>query len=323
MSRPTTLYVPHILSAEDIEAEERFDKIANNLSCYGISVVNNRRPEEIIAYHKTISGVLGDFCSAFGSPNETIYDPHKTEDSSVYISMLIKGHQEITGTRKTDSASVSTGTLIVHQRADYFRYKSDEVKQLYIIPHSQKVKEIFSGKLKGTIISLENHHLASFLKSQMLLLDTHCDDLSPRETALIVDTMHNFALMMLSDVASAQGLISLGKHSVIYNNAVSYIAQHFSEMNLSPDQISHFLRCSRASLDRAFKEKNTSVMNVIKNTRLDAARELLSNNNGLRIEQVSWKCGFVNHALFSRLFREKFNASPKTWRDNFKTSYNG
>ncbi|WP_226945679.1 hypothetical protein [Raoultella ornithinolytica] len=55
MSRPSTLYVPHVLSAADIAPEERYQQIAQNLSCYGIKVVNNRRPADIIANHKTIS----------------------------------------------------------------------------------------------------------------------------------------------------------------------------------------------------------------------------------------------------------------------------
>ncbi|HHT7473024.1 TPA: AraC family transcriptional regulator, partial [Raoultella planticola] len=67
MSRPSTLYVPHVLSAADIAPEERYQRISQNLSCYGIEVVNNRRPAEIVAHHKTISAISGDYCSAMGS----------------------------------------------------------------------------------------------------------------------------------------------------------------------------------------------------------------------------------------------------------------
>jgi len=321
MPRPKALYVPHILSTDDIQPEERYAKISHNLSCYGINVLNNRRPQEIVAHHKTISGVMGDFCSAIGSSNETIYDPQKAKESSLYISLLIKGNQVIQGKDGKTETSMNTGTLIVHQRADYFHYKSDNVKQLYIIPNYSKVKEIFNGKFKDSTISLENHHLADFLKSHMLLLDSRSESLTVKETALIVDNMHNIALTMLSDIAHEQGLLYSGKHQVIFNNAVSFIKQNYSNPDLSPDKISVFLRCSRASLDRAFKEQHTSVMNIIKSVRLEAAKDMLSSQHQLRIEQISWHCGFMNHALFSKLFREKYNTSPKSWRDNFYNSH--
>jgi AraC-like DNA-binding protein len=320
MPRPSALYVPHLLNAKDIEPEERFSQISHNLSCYGIDVVNNRRPEDIIAQHKTISGVMGDYCSAFGSKNDTIFDPHKAKDSMIYISLIVQGNQQIDGRENKNSAQVDPGMLILHERNDYYRYQSTDVKQLYIIPHLEQVKTIFSSKLNQPAISLDNHHLATFLKSHMLLLDYQSAKLNSKETALIVDGLHHMALMMMADVAKEQGMISTGKQNHVFNGAKSYIKQNFGQHELSPDLISKVLRCSRASLDRAFNEQNTSVMLVIKSVRLNAARELLENNRTLRIEQISWLCGFINHSLFSKLFREKYKVSPKNWRDNFKGS---
>lgn len=320
MPRPSALYVPHILSAEDIHPEERFSRISHNLSCYGIDVVNNRRPEDIIAQHTTISGTMGDYCSASGSKNETIFDPHKTKNSLIYISLIIHGNQRIEGKENNSSTPVDQGMLILHERNDYYHYQATDTKQLYIIPHFDQVKTIFDGRLNQPVISLDNHHLATFLKSHMLLLDNQSTKLNSKETALIVDSLHHMALLMMADVAKEQGLISTGKQNHIFNAAKSYIQQNYSLHELSPDLISKVLRCSRASLDRAFNEQGTSVMLMIKGIRLNAARELLEDKKNLRIEQISWLCGFINHSLFSKLFREKYNTSPKTWRDNYKGS---
>lgn len=322
MPRPSALYVPHLLNAEDIQPEERFSKISHNLNCYGVEVVNNRRPEEIVAQHKTISGVMGDYCSAFGSKNETIFDPHKTNDSLIYISLIVQGNQRIDTKENNYTTQVDQGMLILHKRNDYCHYECTDVKQLYIIPNSEQVKAIFDGKLNQPVISLDNHHLATFLKSHMLLLDSQSDYLNTKETSLIVDSLHHMALLMMTDVAKEHGFLSSGKQNHIFDAAKSYIKQNFSQHDLSPDLVSKMLRCSRASLDRAFHEQGTSVMMVIKSIRLNAAREMLENNNHLRIEQISWLCGFISHSLFSKLFREKYNTSPKVWRDNFKNSLN-
>lgn len=317
MSRPTALYVPHVLSTENIAPDARYQKLTQNISCYGLSVVNNRRPEEIIANHKTISGVNGDYCSAMGSRNETIFDPHQVTASSIYISLIVQGNQIIHGYKDSASSPVNQGTLIVHQRSDYYHYQCNDVKQLYVIPRGDKSNQVFSGKLRSPTVSLENHHLANFMKSHMLLLDAQSASLSSKETAIIVDGLHNMALIMLADVAKEKGLFTPGKLSYLFHGAKSFIMQNYHQHNLSPDGLTQSLRCSRASLDRAFNEQKTSVMTLIREVRLEAARAMLENDPHLRIEQISWICGFVSHPLFSKQFREKYRIAPKTWRDNY------
>jgi len=317
MSRPTELYVPHILDAADIPPDERYQQISQNISCYGISVADDRRPEEIIAHHKTISAVNGDFCSTSGSRNITVFDPHKTEQPSFYFSLLLEGSQSVYGKKKSAAARIDPGTLIVHERNDHYTYQSNDVRQLYLLPDINAVKNVFSGKLPGPVLSLEKHHLTTFLQSHMMLLHTHSSALSVKETALLLDGLHNMALLMLADVAKEKGLLSAGNLSHIYNAARSYIEQNYASQLLSPDQISLVLRYSRSSLDRAFKEQKTSVMVTIKEIRLSKARELLENNQRLRIEQIAWQCGFSSAFIFSKNFREKYKIPPKTWRDNF------
>ncbi len=57
-------------------------------------------------------------------------------------------------------------------------------------------------------------------------------------------------------------------------------------------------------------------MAEIKEIRLEAARQLLESDPRLRVELISWRCGFVSHPSFSKSFREKYHATPKAWRDN-------
>lgn len=317
MSRPTELYVPHMLDVADIPAEDRFDQIAQNLQCYGIEVANDRRPEEIVARHQTISGSGGDFCSAFGSRNITVFDPHRTDQSSFYFSLLLEGKQLIRGRKRSASASIPTGMLMVHERNDYYSYESNEVKQLYLIPNIASVRRIFNGALPSPVISMEGHHLVAFLKSHMMLLHSSSALLSAKEIAVVLDGMHNMALLMLADVAKEKGLLSTGSLSHVYNAATSYIAQHYALQILSPDLISQALRYSRSSLDRAFKEQRTTVMATIREERLVRAREMLERERHLRVDQIAWRCGFSSAFLFSKLFREKYRVPPTVWRDNF------
>jgi len=317
MSRPTELYVPHVLDAGDIPAEDRYSQISQNLSCYGIEVADDRRPEAIVAHHTTISALQGDFCSAYGSRNVTVFDPHKAQKPSIYLSLLLEGRQTISGRKKAVSSQIPQGMLMVHERNDYYTYHSSDVKQLYILPDIDAVSRIFNGRLTRPVVSLENHHLMAFFKSHMMLLHQHSAALDVRNTALVLDGLHNMALLMLSDVAKEDGIISSGQHGRLYNAARSYIYQHYALRVLSPNYLSQVLRCSRSSLDRAFKEQGTTIMAVIKRVRLGKAREMIENDPGMKIERIAWLCGFSSAFIFSKNFREAYRVAPTVWRDNF------
>lgn len=317
MSRPTELYVQHLLDVDDIPAENRYLEIAKNLECYGITVADDRRPEEIVARHKTISGINCDFCSATGSRNITTFDPLKSPKPSLYFSVLLEGDQSIRGMKKSAHARVSQGTLNVHQRNDYYTYESNDVNQVYLIPDIEIVNGIFNGRLTNPTVSLENHPLMPFMKSHMLLLHQQGALLNVKQASVILDGLHNMAMLMLTDVAKEKGLISSGALSHIYNAARSWIEQNYHLQALNPDQISTVLCYSRSSLDRAFKEQGTTVMATIKDLRLTKAKALLENHPHLRIDRVAWECGFSNQFIFSKNFREKYHMPPKVWRDNF------
>lgn len=319
MTRPSSLYTRHILEASAIDPEKRFYDIESNLRCYGITVVNNRRPEDIIAYHQTISAAGGDYCSAMGSENETIFDPHLATENPVFISVLMQGEQVISGYDRKLSTRIRPGSLFVHQRADYFHYHAKDVKQLYILPSTKLVTPVFNGRLNHPIVVVDQHPLAGFIKSHMQLLDMASQHLSLRETELIVDGLMNMGLLMLSDIAREAGLRASGKLSCLYNSANSMIMLNFRNHDFDPDRLSVLMKCSRASLDRAFREPHTSVMVTIKECRLTAARHLLETDPRMRIEQISWACGFISHSRFGQLFREKYRVSPKVWRDNYNS----
>ena len=319
MTRPSSLYTQHILEASAIDPEKRFHDIEQNLSCYGIRVINNRRPEDIIAKHKTISATGGDYCSAMGSENQTIFDPHAVTDTSIFSSMLMEGEQIISGRDRSVSARVRPGSLFIHHRADYYHYHARGVKQLYLIPASTNSSRLFNGKINSPVVVADQHPLAGFIKSHMLLLDSGSQYLSHGETETVVDGLMNMGLLLLSDIAREKGLQASGKRAWLFNSASSMIQQHYSLHDLSPDLLSVMMKCSRASLDRAFQEQNTSVMAVIRECRLNAARELLETHPGMRIEIISWQCGFISHSRFGKLFRERYQVTPTIWRDNYHT----
>jgi AraC-like DNA-binding protein len=90
--------------------------------------------------------------------------------------------------------------------------------------------------------------------------------------------------------------------------------QNFS-FNLSLDEFARLCNRSLSSFKRDFQEYyGTSPGKWLKSKRLDRAAILL-NDNSYNISQVAYECGFESISHFSRVFKEKFNTSPQSYRN--------
>lgn len=317
LPRPSQLYQPHTVDANDIEPEQRFDVLSHNLAPYAIEIINNRRPDEIIAIHSTISGAQGDFCSALGSANQTRFDPHQTATRSLFISLLLQGNMELIGNKRTKHTRVVAGTLALYERDKPVHYHCDQVQQLYLLLPYAEARVALGGSLNELAVPLDAHPLAPFLRSQMLLLHTHAMRLTPQAIASVLDGLHSMSLLILADIGKELGYKAVTLKNLLYTSAKHYLEQHYSQRTLTPDVIASALCCSRSSLDRACAEQGTSIMKLIQDVRLNAARDRLESHINERIDTIAYLCGFSNSIVFSKLYKARFAMSPKAWREAF------
>jgi AraC-like DNA-binding protein len=85
--------------------------------------------------------------------------------------------------------------------------------------------------------------------------------------------------------------------------------------NLSLDEFARLCNRSLSSFKRDFQKYYcTTPGKWLKSKRLDHAAILL-NDNSYNISQVAFECGFESISHFSRVFKEKFHASPQTYRN--------
>jgi AraC-like DNA-binding protein len=90
----------------------------------------------------------------------------------------------------------------------------------------------------------------------------------------------------------------------LWQAAERYIERNLDRADLSPDTLAHALRCSRTHLYRLFARENTTVMDYIRETRLNRCREMLADPaRHLPIAEIATLCGIDNSSAFSRGFR--------------------
>ena len=78
---------------------------------------------------------------------------------------------------------------------------------------------------------------------------------------------------------------------------------------LSPNYLTHLLK----------QETGRTFTDTVTERRIEKARELLANTN-LRIAEVATACGFTDEAYFTRRFRQKESASPRSYRENIRAA---
>ncbi|SDQ20341.1 helix-turn-helix domain-containing protein [Pseudovibrio sp. Tun.PSC04-5.I4] len=74
---------------------------------------------------------------------------------------------------------------------------------------------------------------------------------------------------------------------------------------------------SRATVYRLFEEHG-GIMQSLKQLRLSKAKQLISANPQVKIQQVAMNCGFKSSNHFSRAFKEEYSVSPRLFQNSQK-----
>ena len=101
-----------------------------------------------------------------------------------------------------------------------------------------------------------------------------------------------------------------GVASTFNEQALTYIKRNFTK-KLTLDEISSCVGISVSKLCHDFKKAyGYSVFTLIKNLRLDYARELLAEGGNLKVKEIAAYCGFDDLSYFCSAYKNRFGKSP-------------
>ncbi|WP_280215849.1 AraC family transcriptional regulator [Nocardia cyriacigeorgica] len=99
------------------------------------------------------------------------------------------------------------------------------------------------------------------------------------------------------------------------DDARAYIIKNAGHHWLTPDAVAHHLGCSKRTLERALNAAGTTPAKLIRDTRLDHAHRLLTDQrNRQTIHEIATTSGFLSIPAFNKAFRIKYHVPPSSIR---------
>jgi AraC-like DNA-binding protein len=103
---------------------------------------------------------------------------------------------------------------------------------------------------------------------------------------------------------------------LLRERTAALIGQRLREPGLDIEEIALALACSKRALHKAFEGRGESLHRFLWDSRLELARRQLEDPRtaARSITSILHGAGFSSAAHFSRLFRQRYGASPREWR---------
>jgi AraC family transcriptional activator of tynA and feaB len=133
--------------------------------------------------------------------------------------------------------------------------------------------------------------------------------LSPQTAHGVADTLIDLLLLPLREVGTG---FDRGGPVALYERAQAFIHDHLRDPDLSIDQISMALGCTKRYLHMLFSDRGLTVSEYIWRARLLNCRQELETQDGRTITDVAFSWGFSSSSHFSRVFRNYFGIVPSS-----------
>lgn len=205
--------------------------------------------------------------------------------------------------------TVRAGQIIIRDAGNSWRLDSaaNTASHVITIPRTLLQKP-FSFNLS------RRAHVAEMASPEVRLV---LDYLRMLETA---ESLDSFAAASLAEAAFMALIVGLLEKEPVYRwldaegtmtAARAVIERHLQDENLSPTLIAQRLGISVRTLHRSFSDGDHSVMSLIRQLRIEAARtDLLSGQSAAAVSQVAAKWQFSDASHFIRSFKARYGVAP-------------
>jgi AraC-like DNA-binding protein len=189
--------------------------------------------------------------------------------------------------------------------------------ELAIFLPRQSVAEAIGGdasRLCGR--RLPARGIGVLLAAHMRAIAAESTRLSSSELALATRTAGDLALATMQDAVGREADVDRSARGP-YLAACSAIDEHCTDPSFSPARLATIVGASRAKLYRLFAAQGTSIATAIWQARLKRAHYMVSLpiHRDVPLGELAYRCGFLDHSTFSRMFKQRYGVTPRDLRE--------
>ena len=189
----------------------------------------------------------------------------------------------------------------------------------YIRPSRQRLMEVLGHApppRPRAVETLEHLGLAPFLASHLEMLAAHGAALTPLDLETVLGGIFRISETLLRSAFATRPESSSSQAGDRLEAVRRHIQRNLHRHDLSVADIAHGTSISRAQLYRLFASQDKSVHGTLREERLAKSMSYLKQpeSGGLSIGAIAYACGFSDQAVFSKLFRQRFDMTPREAR---------
>lgn len=201
----------------------------------------------------------------------------------------------------------------------YFLVNGTNVNQLVLqIPRSGLSDRALSRLATPLPLPSGGDNQTATLASFILTSAENAACMTPEMKASMGTSLTCFAQGLICDSFGTPMVDTLGSasHMLLRERIKDFVRGRLSDNELSIEAVAQAMGCSVRYLHKAFEGEGMTLQRYIWQRRLEHSRALLASqtHSTRSISEIAFQCGFSSSSHFSRLFRERFEMTPRELR---------
>ncbi len=210
------------------------------------------------------------------------------------------------------------GGLLIERSHEPYVFSHDDAADLWVLKISHQA---LSGRVgrPDRFCSMRFDATAgsgSLLRDMLDLLPRRLETMSPELCATVGRQLVDLVALSLKEderTLTAAGSSVRAAHVL---RIEAFVRDRLGDPDLDPERIAAACQISTRYLHELFRHTGRTIAGWIRDLRLDRCRAELGDPLRRRtIAEIAYRAGFSDQAQFSRLFRARFGASPRDYRE--------
>ncbi len=280
------------------------------------------RPLDVRSYEFSICGVvLGGFSLLQLSSSPCVVvrkaDPHPTDASdSILLQVVLSGEIHIEQGGNAALLKPGDSALYSADRPAAFTIPTHHELAVVKIPRRALLTEGDLSAVTGRNLS-EASHIAPILYSFVTNITQNAARISNHQIERLIANLAGLIDTAIETLSPHTVPLPVDSRLATLDRVKAYILYNLRRHDLSPEKVAEATQLSSRYLNRLLEADGTSLSRFIWQQRLERAAEDLASAEYRKwsIANVAYNCGFRNISHFSTAFRERFQKTPRAFRE--------